>query len=284
MTTSESTRSSTDRGIGGPFATVELFGLPFVDAANEAIVADHLARWSLPAKPDSEAHDRATGTLPLVVTPNVDIVVQLQGPESEAMVSAIKRAAYVLPDGWPIVKVSSLRGCPLQSRIAGSSVFAHWWPQIVADERRVAMLLSGESVQKGLEAEHPQALCLVPPMIAPTPEAIGSVADDFVDRAVELDAEFLFFGIGHPKDPALALAVFERWPSDRPLPLAFCLGASAELYLGLRRRAPEWSQRMGLEWMVRFAQEPRRMFHRYFVRDLAFFPLAFREIRGRGRS
>lgn len=284
MTATEPAPSSTADGIGGPFATVELFGLPFVDAANEKVVADHLARWVLPEKPDLETHDRSHATLPLVVTPNVDIVVQLQAHESQPMVAAIKRAAYVLPDGWPIVKVAGARGRPLQSRLAGSSVFAHWWPQIVADDRRVAMLLSGEAVQRGLLAQHPQALCLVPPMIAPTPEAIGSVADDFVGRALDLDAEFLVFGIGHPKDVALALAVFERWPSDRPLPLAFCLGASAELYLGLRRRAPEWSQRMGLEWMVRFAQEPRRMFGRYFVRDLAFLPLAVREIRGRVRS
>jgi N-acetylglucosaminyldiphosphoundecaprenol N-acetyl-beta-D-mannosaminyltransferase len=36
------------------------------------------------------------------------------------------------------------------------------------------------------------------------------------------------------------------------------------------RRAPRWLQRVGLEWVHRLVQEPRRLGYRYLVEDLPF--------------
>jgi len=46
---------------------------------------------------------------------------------------------------------------------------------------------------------------------------------------------------------------------------------------GRVKRAPRWMQRAGLEWFYRFLQEPRRMFHRYFIEDMAFIRLLLKE-------
>ena len=51
------------------------------------------------------------------------------------------------------------------------------------------------------------------------------------------------------------------------------------MYTGLKKRAPRLVQRLGLEWFYRFCQEPRRLFGRYFVRDLAFLTIVVRELR-----
>ena len=45
---------------------------------------------------------------------------------------------------------------------------------------------------------------------------------------------------------------------------------SFEMAAGLRRRAPVWLQESGLEWLYRFAQEPTRLFQRYFMKDLPY--------------
>ncbi|MGH2609788.1 MAG: WecB/TagA/CpsF family glycosyltransferase, partial [Tepidiformaceae bacterium] len=37
---------------------------------------------------------------------------------------------------------------------------------------------------------------------------------------------------------------------------------------GRKRRAPAWAGATGLEWIVRLAQDPRRLWRRYLVRDL----------------
>ncbi len=250
--------------------------MSFIDAPDEKSVAEHLL---------SRERRALTGEcLPVVVTPNVDIVVQLEKAKSRGLRERMSRCAYVLPDGAPIVWASRWAGQPLQSRIAGSTLFAHWWPSVAADRRRVVVFCSTEEVKNGLLDEHPDATVVVAPMIDTSDEQVAAVADDLVAAAVAADADFCVVCIGHPKDPMIALAAVDSWPVDRLPPLFLCLGASAELYLGLKRRAPEWAQRHGLEWLVRFLQEPRRMFHRYFVRDLGFFPLAFREVIARRRS
>ena len=271
-------RQHGDSTTGTPFRTQTLFGLPFLDAPSERVVAEHLAGW--PGTATSGGSHRS----PLVVTPNVDIVVQLHNRSAVEMLESTRNASFVLPDGWPIVGVSRLVGRPLSARIAGSSVFAHWWPIVSRQQRRIAMLVSNETVRERLASEHPDALVVIPPMISTDPVEIEAVAGEFVAKAAAMQAEFLVFGIGLPKDLLLAKSCQAQWPDDVDPPMMFCLGASAELYVGLRRRAPRWVQRIGMEWMMRFLQEPRRLFQRYFVRDLRFIPLAAKEISRRRSS
>lgn len=259
------------------FDTADLFGLSFAKAPGEADVARRLLKWVPRRKSEGEP-------LPMVVTPNVDIVVQMHGPDQSHVHSIAQSSAVVLPDGAPLVWLSRLTGARLPARLAGSTVFDHFWPAVVADQRRIAMLCSSEAVQQGLLAEYPTASIAVAPMIDTTAASIDAAAAAFATTALDADAEFCVLGLGHPKDSLLCEAMVRQWPDDRPLPLTLCLGGSAEMYLGIRKRAPEWAQRWGLEWLVRFLQEPRRMFYRYFVRDLRFIPLALREVLRQRRS
>jgi N-acetylglucosaminyldiphosphoundecaprenol N-acetyl-beta-D-mannosaminyltransferase len=48
------------------------------------------------------------------------------------------------------------------------------------------------------------------------------------------------------------------------------LGVSLSFVSGDVRRAPRWTQRLGLEWLWRLYQEPLRLFRRYLVEGLPF--------------
>ncbi len=248
---------------------ITLFGMPFLVAPDEKIVAEELFDW----KPVSVRP-------PVMVTPNSDIVIRLHEQEHTWMADEFRQAEFVLPDGWPVYQFSRMAGTPLPARIAGSTVFAHWWPAMARAGRDVVVLASSASVAAGLQAEHPTASIMVAPIISADREAARELAVELVDRAIESHADYVVVGLGFPKDGLLATEFQEIWPADRPAPMIMCLGASAELYLGLRKRAPEWMQRYGLEWFHRFAQEPSRMFHRYFIRSPKFIPLAWNELRG----
>ncbi len=250
--------------------TVELFGMPFVAAQDEHSIVQDLLDW----KPIDHVPS-------LFVTPNVDIVVRLQDPELSETAKQFANADWVLPDGWPIVRASKMAKRPLPARLAGSTIFAEWWPSLTRAGRSVALAVSSDEIAERLSKEHPHASAMVCPMMNATVEDAAPVAAELVDRAIEVDADFVVVGIGFPKDAMIAAEFARQWPADRPGPLFMCLGASAEMYLGLRRRAPVWVQKAGLEWFHRFVLEPRRMFHRYFIRDPKFVPLALREIRGR---
>ena len=63
------------------------------------------------------------------------------------------------------------------------------------------------------------------------------------------------------------------------VPFAMGVGGTFDVAAGKVRRAPRWMQRSGLEWFFRFLQEPRRMVRRYFIDDMAFLPMLWREWR-----
>lgn len=58
--------------------------------------------------------------------------------------------------------------------------------------------------------------------------------------------------------------------------VALGIGASLDFLAGKVRRSPAWMSRVGLEWVYRLAQEPRRMAQRYLVRDRAIVRIAWR--------
>lgn len=271
MTTSH--HSETTAPLLTPFDELEavhLFGFDFLSCRDEATFADLMMDWE------------PSGPRPLLlVTPNVDIVVQLDQHPSLPVVSTFRDADLILPDGFPIVATSRLAQRPLTARLAGSTLFACLWPRLAATRRPVTVVAATSAIAERLAGEHSGSRFVVAPVMNSTPEAARPIAAATIDAAVESGSDFILIGIGFPKDAAIAAAIIDQWPPGRPAPLVACLGASAELYLGVRRRAPRWMQRLGLEWFFRFAQEPRRMFGRYFVRDLAFFPLAWNEIRSK---
>jgi N-acetylglucosaminyldiphosphoundecaprenol N-acetyl-beta-D-mannosaminyltransferase len=56
------------------------------------------------------------------------------------------------------------------------------------------------------------------------------------------------------------------------------VGGTFDVAAGKVKRAPLWMQKAGLEWFYRFLQEPRRMFRRYFIDDMAFGGMILREL------
>jgi N-acetylglucosaminyldiphosphoundecaprenol N-acetyl-beta-D-mannosaminyltransferase len=54
------------------------------------------------------------------------------------------------------------------------------------------------------------------------------------------------------------------------VPVMIGIGGTLDFIAGETKRAPEWMQKSGLEWVFRLAQEPRRLWRRYVV-DLTAF-------------
>lgn len=221
------------------------------------------------------------GELPLVVTPNVDILVTLESAEPNVK-ETVARAAMVLPDGQPLVSFSRFAGDSLQTRLAGSDLTQELWPQLVAHDRSTFAVVSQVEVAERLARQHSSFGSLVAPVV---PAEAGSLVDRFAWECIQAMSqmaetpEFLFVGIGFPKDPLLARSIIEQWPEElgEP-PLVLAVGASLEFITGMKKRAPEVFQRHGVEWLHRIASEPRRMLKRYLVRDARFLVILARHL------
>ena len=273
---SDSTRGVDPRALDG-LQRRTLFGLELVDAPDLNLVADALL----------EHGNRCQGTdldpnvVPAVVTPNVDILVDLDSAPDSPAASFFRRAHYVLPDGMPIVATSRWLGMPLRSRLTGSGLFEILWPRLVAENRRVVVLCANKEIADLLGDENPRARFVVPPMVeAGNDEQMAHVASDLFDAATLMSAEYVLLGLGHPKDALLMDRLNGLWrESGSHEAVTLGLGASFAMYVGQKRRAPVWMQRIGMEWFFRFLQEPRRLFRRYFIADVAFLGLVRRERR-----
>ncbi len=55
------------------------------------------------------------------------------------------------------------------------------------------------------------------------------------------------------------------------------VGGYFDIMSGLIRRAPQWMQNAGLEWLFRLLQEPRRLWKRYLIGIFQFFWLVIKE-------
>ena len=264
---------------GDAFERVRVFDLDFVNAAN----IDPVCETILQDDP---------GTLdvaPVVVTPNTDILLQYRQTPDEGFRSFFSSAWLILPDGQPIVWASRLLGSPLRARLCGSDLFAALWPRLVQQRVPTVVLASSQVIADGLAATHDRATITVAPMIdAADDRALNDMAVQLADQVTESDATVVILCLGHPKDSLIAARLHGALRTrGRPLPYVLCLGGSAEMYLGVRRRAPRWVQRLSAEWLYRFAQEPRRLFRRYVIEDVGFIKVVaseWRAQRGRTRS
>ena len=90
--------------------------------------------------------------------------------------------------------------------------------------------------------------------------------DESVVRRINASgAGVVFVGIGSPKQEHFA------WEHrDRINTVQLCVGAAFDFIAGTKKRAPEWMQRAGLEWLFRLCQEPRRLWNRYLSTNSRF--------------
>ena len=77
----------------------------------------------------------------------------------------------------------------------------------------------------------------------------------------------VLLAMGMPRQEQVALEL--RATFAHPC-LIVCGGAIVDFLAGKTARAPAWLRRLGLEWLWRLGQEPRRLFMRYVVGNPLF--------------
>jgi len=258
---------------------VSLFGLNFVNSDSLEEIADAVLEFN----PSSLAVD--SQILPVLLTPNVGIVVRLDGMKGSADATMFEQAKFCLPDGQPIVAASRLFKTPLSARLPGSGLFEVIWPQIAAADRPVVVVAPSKEISGPLGEQHPKAEFVIPPMFdVDDQRAAELIATDIAQAVGVSSADMIIIGLESPKDVRIITNLYEHWPPSLPKPFCVCVGGGFAMYLGLKKRAPAWVQKIGMEWFFRFVQEPRRLFHRYFVRDVGFIGIVWREWRRRKLS
>lgn len=195
-----------------------------------------------------------------LVTANVDFVVQAL---SDVELRRILFDAHlVVADGMPLVWASRWLGNPLPERVTGSGMTPLLLAEAAAKGWRVFFLGGSEqSVARAAantRAKHPQ-LQLVGAYSPPFKPLVEMDHEDILRRLREARPDILLVAFGCPKQ--------EKWLSMHyraaGVPVGIGVGATIDFLAGTMKRAPVWMQKVGLEWLFRLLQEPRRLFRRY---------------------
>jgi N-acetylglucosaminyldiphosphoundecaprenol N-acetyl-beta-D-mannosaminyltransferase len=207
-----------------------------------------------------------------VVTPNVDHLVLAR--DSEQLRDAYWRASLSLADGQPVRWMARLLGTPLPARVSGSDVV---YPLMqLAAERRWRVFFVGASPAVSAEAARRLGARYPGLRIVGRDTSRWSPDDPAHDsrggtvrRIRESGADLVVVALGCPKQE-LWMA---RHARDIIPAVALGLGGSLDFVAGAIARAPDWMARVGLEWLFRLSQEPRRLAYRYLVRDPQIVPM-----------
>jgi len=204
-----------------------------------------------------------------VCAANVHMVMEAH--DSPAFRDVVSAAGLVLPDGMPLVFAQRLLGHRGASRARGVEITERLLERAALAGVPVAFY-GGTPRTQGLLLEAARrrfpglrvAAAISPPFRAATPEE-----DERDVRAiVDSGARILLVGIGCPRQ--------ERWMAAHVARLACVMvgvGQAFDLLAGVVDEAPRWMHGLGLSWLHRLAQEPRRLFWRYARHNPRFVAL-----------
>lgn len=248
---------------------VVLFGLPF-DSLTMAETLDAIEDLIAQRKPA------------LVFTPNVQRVVAASRDMSIRRI--YREADLLLPDGMPLYWSSRLLRRGLKERVAGSDLIFTFCERAARDGHRVFFLGAAPGVAaqaaENLAVRYrglPVAGTYSPPFGF---EADGQEVHNIFSILETSKPDLLFLALGFPKEENFLWQNRDRLR----VPVSIGVGASFDFAAGSAKRAPRWIQRIGLEWLFRLVQNPRRLWKRYLFSNALFFFILVKELLAVPRS
>jgi UDP-N-acetyl-D-mannosaminouronate:lipid I N-acetyl-D-mannosaminouronosyltransferase len=167
--------------------------------------------------------------------------------------ATVERATLRYPDGAGVVVAMRLKGAR-STRVAGADL----WLEVLRQShgRPVSVALIGAkpavltATRRRLEAEFPNVTVVIARNGYDGTRDVEALVRDVENAKPAL----VFVALGSPRQELL----IERFRTVHPAGFYMGLGGSFDIYAGVKKRAPVWMQRRGLEWLFRFLAEPSR--------------------------
>lgn len=179
------------------------------------------------------------------------------------------RSGLTTPDGMPMVWCGRWAGAKWMRRVYG--------PDLMLDVLALAAERGWSSFFYGSSDATLAALVDRLAERVPGARVAGTFAPPFRPLTVDEDRsiverinaarpDLVWVGLSTPKQ--------ERWMAEHrdllAAPVLLGVGAAFDFVAGVKRQAPRWMQRSGLEWLFRLVSEPRRLWRRYLVGNARF--------------
>lgn len=191
-----------------------------------------------------------------------------------ALGESVLSADVILADGMAVVWACRLLGRRLPERVAGIGLMEEMLEQARQRGHRVFCLgatqeILDEAVAR-MEERHPGVQIVGRHNGYFNKEEEPGVAGAIRDARPDI----LFVAMTSPKKEQF----LARWSDEMTVPVCHGVSGAFDVVAGKVRRAPEIWQRLGIEWLYRVVQEPRRMWKRYLVTNTLFCGMLMKEM------
>jgi len=198
---------------------------------------------------------------------NADTLNQTYNKPSLRIV--LNKTPYVFPDGSGIKMACNMRNMPLKQNVNGTDMFPFICRMAQKEGMKIFLYGAKEGVAKQMKSKVLKKF--------PNLQIVGAINgydlhdNEVINMINYSEADIVFVAKGVP--------VQEEWIdtySDKIIaPVVMGVGGLFDFYSGNIPRAPIWMREMGIEWIYRLMQEPKRMWKRYVVGNPLFLIRTF---------
>lgn len=167
----------------------------------------------------------------------------------------LEKADLGIPDGIGVVLASRLRRGKIKNRVAGIDLMTALVKNAAHTKEKVFLFGAAEGVAEAaaekLQDEYPGLI------IAGTQHGYVRPDEekDVAEKIAASGAGLVFVGLGSPRQELFV----SRYGAATKARVLMVVGGAFDVISGRLKRAPVIYQRLGLEWLYRLLQEPKRL-------------------------
>ena len=194
----------------------------------------------------------------------------MESQEDDVLRRVHNESGLTVPDGMPMVWAGRFAGARHISRVYGPDLMERVCE--LASKRGWRCFFYGgapgvpEELSERLLERFP-GLRIVGTYSPPFRPLTETESDEITQTINSSGAELVWVGISTPKQELWMAEHVNRL--DSPVVL-IGVGAAFDIHSGRKRKPPKWMGPVGLFWLFRLFQEPRRLWRRYLLGNLRF--------------
>lgn len=169
----------------------------------------------------------------------------------------------IVPDGISIVKAAHILKYSITERIPGIEIAIRLLE--LANEYQKKVYLYGSSAEVILAMEDVMKNKYPNATLVGSKNGYGKDKDSDFEEIIALKPDIVLVALGIPAQEKLIYKHLRKAKKG----IFVGVGGSFDVMSGLKKRAPKFFQKFGLEWLYRIAKEPKRL-KRFYQNNVSF--------------
>jgi N-acetylglucosaminyldiphosphoundecaprenol N-acetyl-beta-D-mannosaminyltransferase len=193
----------------------------------------------------------------------------MEAQRDEHLRSILNSSLLTTPDGMPTVWVGKWQGFSTMARVYGPDLMSDLC-ELSVTKQYTHFLYGGkpgvaDCLKSSLEQRFP-GIRIVGTYCPPFRPLDKAEEGHLIEVVGDAKPDFFWVGLSTPKQERFMAEFMPKLDAK----VMLGVGAAFDIHAGLLKDSPAWIKTMGLQWLHRLYQEPKRLWERYLVNNPKF--------------